>query len=99
MPSAWSEKDEKQYREIKQSNLDRGLGEDRAEEIAARTVNKTRREEGRTGNTTSTGTGNPNAPLPQRSKRELYNRAQELDIAGRSTMNKDELVAAIREAN
>ena len=32
-------------------------------------------------------------------KDELYNRAGELDVDGRSKMSKDELVAAIREAN
>ncbi len=47
MPKNWSEKDERQYEHIKQSELERGESEDRAEEIAARTVNKQRREEGR----------------------------------------------------
>ncbi|HEY7317105.1 MAG TPA: Rho termination factor N-terminal domain-containing protein, partial [Candidatus Binatia bacterium] len=55
-----------------------------------------RRERGRTPNRISQGTGNPNRPLEERSKRELYNRAQELDIEGRSNMNKAELVRAIR---
>lgn len=48
MPKAWSSKDERQYEHVKGSELDRGRGEDRAEEIAARTVNKQRRSEGRT---------------------------------------------------
>lgn len=48
MPKNWSEKDERQYEHIKQSELERGESEERAEEIAARTVNKQRREEGRT---------------------------------------------------
>ena len=47
MPKNWSEKDERQYEHIKQSELERGESEERAEEIAARTVNKQRREEGR----------------------------------------------------
>lgn len=96
---AWSAKDERMYEEIKQSQLDQGVDGDRAEEIAARTVNKQRREEGRTksGQKTTTGTGNPNEPLADRTKDELYNRAQELDIQGRSKMSKDELVEAIRD--
>lgn len=52
MPKNWSEKDERQYEHIKQSELERGESEERAEEIAARTVNKQRREEGRTAEST-----------------------------------------------
>lgn len=96
MPSAWSKKDERQYEHIKDSALERGKSEDRAEEIAARTVNKTRREEGRTPNKATSGTGNPNSSLEERTKRELYNQAKELDVSGRSQMNKQELVEAIR---
>jgi hypothetical protein len=47
MPKSWSRKDERQYEHIKESYEDRGE-DDRAEEIAARTVNKQRKEEGRT---------------------------------------------------
>ena len=36
--------------------------------------------------------------LQQQSKKELYERAKKLDIPGRSAMDKDELVAAIRNA-
>lgn len=95
MPS-WSKKDRRQYEHIKESSLERGKSEDRAEEIAARTVNKQRREEGRTPNRTTQGTGNPTSSLEERTKDELYNRARELEIEGRSRMNKDELVRAIR---
>lgn len=95
MPS-WSKKDREMYEEIRDSYEERGKGEDTAEEIAARTVNKHRREEGRTPNETTQGTGNPNEPLDERTKAELYNRAQELEIEGRSKMDKAELVRAIR---
>lgn len=96
---AWSEKDERQYEHIKESARERGKSEERAEEIAARTVNKERREEGRTesGKKTTSGTGNPTRSLEDRSKDELYNRARELDVEGRSDMTKDELVKAIRD--
>ncbi|HET7274985.1 MAG TPA: Rho termination factor N-terminal domain-containing protein [Longimicrobiaceae bacterium] len=96
MPS-WSKKDERQYEHIKDSELDQGVGEDRAEEIAARTVNKQRREEGRTPNKTTQGTGNPTNSLEDRTKDELYNRAKDLDIEGRSDMDKGDLVRAIRK--
>jgi plasmid stabilization system protein ParE len=97
MPSAWSNKDERQYEHIKESALDRGTPEERAEEIAARTVNKERREEGRTPNKTTQGTGNPRRSLENRTVDELRNKASELKIPGRSKMNKVDLVKAIRD--
>jgi len=48
MPEAWSDKRERQYEHIKESYKDRGVSTDEAEERAARTVNKERREEGET---------------------------------------------------
>ena len=96
MPS-WTKREERQYEHIKESSQKRGVSEKRAKNIAARTVNKQRRERGETPNTTTQGTGNPTHPLEERSKQELYNRAQELNIQGRSKMNKQELVQAIRQ--
>lgn len=46
LPDAWSAKDKRQYEHVKESEQERGSS--RAKEIAARTVNKQRREEGRT---------------------------------------------------
>jgi plasmid stabilization system protein ParE len=92
----WTSKDERQYEHIKDSTQERGAGEKRAKEIAARTVNKRRRQEGRTPRKTTQGTGNPRYALEDRSKQEIYNRAQDLDIAGRSKMSKSELIEAIR---
>lgn len=40
---AWTKKRERQYKHIKKSLLERGRGDEEAEEIAARTVNKERR--------------------------------------------------------
>jgi len=97
MPSKWTKKEERQYEHIKESQKDRGKPTKRAKEIAARTVNKTRRERGETPNRTTSGTGNPTHSLEDRSKQELYNRAKQLDIDGRSKMNKKELVRAIRK--
>ena len=48
MPKAWSSKDERQYEHVKASEKKEGKSTDRAKEIAARTVNKPRKEEGRT---------------------------------------------------
>jgi plasmid stabilization system protein ParE len=96
MPDAWSRKDERKYGHIRDSELERGANEERAEEIAARTVNKGRREEGRTPNTRTQGTGNPNAELSELTRDELYNRAREKNIHGRSKMSKAELIGALR---
>lgn len=96
MPKGWSKHDEDMYEAIKESSLDRGLDEGRAKEIAARTVNKARRQEGRTPNKTTQGTGNPNRGYEARTRDELYNIAKQKNVAGRSKMNKEELIAAIR---
>ncbi|RUO25936.1 addiction module toxin RelE [Aliidiomarina minuta] len=97
MPDVWSDKDERQYQHIKEDQLANGKSEKEAKEIASRTVNKQRREEGRTPNESTQGSGNPNTSLQERSYDELYNRAQQLDIKGRSDMNKDQLIKAIRD--
>ena len=96
MPS-WSGKDRRMYEHVKESEEARGVDEERAEEIAARTVDKQRREEGRTPNRTTQGTGNPDQPLGEHTRDELYNIAREMEIEGRSGMNKEELVRAIEE--
>jgi hypothetical protein len=96
MPRSWSKKDEKMYDHVRESELDRGMDPARAEEIAARTVNKHRREEGRTVNKSTQGTGNPNISYEDRTRDELYNIAKEKDVVGRSKMGKQELIDAIR---
>ena len=95
-----------QYEHIKESQKDRGASEGRAEEIAARTVNKekARAGESRTKSATSTqdmsssrrggqrsGTNRPKG----RTRDQLYNEAKKLGIEGRSSMNKDQLQRAV----
>lgn len=94
---AWSSKDERQYEHIRESERERGRSSETAREIAARTVNDQRRGEGRTENKTTRGTGNPNSSLESRTVQQLRNRARELDIRGRSSMRKGELISAIRK--
>jgi hypothetical protein len=48
MPKSWSTKDERQYEHVKESEKKEGRSTKRAKEIAARTVNKHRKSEGRT---------------------------------------------------
>lgn len=95
MPS-WTRKEDREYEHIKEGYEKRGTQHDRAQEIAARTVNKQRRERGETPNKRTEGTGNPRHGLQARTKDELENMARDEGIRGRSRMKKDELIEAIR---
>lgn len=95
----WSAKDERQYEHIKESERSRGSSVDTAQEIAARTVNKQRREEGRTPESRTQGTGNPRTRLESRSLDELHNRAAQLSIPSAERLPRAELIAAIRGRN
>ena len=53
---AWSGKRERQYEHVKESAEQRGMSEDRAQEIAARTVNKNRAQTGEATQTSRTST-------------------------------------------
>ncbi len=96
----------RQYEHVKESQLDQGRSEDRAEEIAARTVNKERARAGesKTSSRSSTddissgrrgglrsGTRRQKGPT----RDQLYNEARQLGIDGRSNMNKAQLRRAI----
>lgn len=96
----------RQYERIKESQLDRGSSEGRAEEIAARTVNKekARAGESRTRSRTSTDDMSSGRRGGQRSgtnrqkgrtRDQLYNEARNLGIEGRSSMNKAQLLRAV----
>jgi len=95
MPS-WTKKDERQYEHIRDGQVERGTGEERAEEIAARTVNKRRRTEGQTPNEKTQGTGNPRRRYEDRSVDELRNLATQRKVAGASGMSKAKLIEALR---
>src|SRR5512145_2850593 len=96
----------RQYEHIKDSAKERGASTDRAEEIAARTVNKERARSGesRTRSRTSTrdmsssrrgglrsGTNRPKG----RTRDQLYSEARRLGVGGRSKMNKSQLQRAV----
>jgi len=96
----------RQYEHIKDSQLDRGSSEGRAEEIAARTVNKekARAGESRSRSRTSTQDMSSGRRGGQRSgtnrqkgrtRDQLYNEARNLGIEGRSSMNKAQLQRAV----
>jgi hypothetical protein len=103
---AWSDKRERQYEHIKESELDQGRPTKRAKEIAARTVNKERARSGEAREASRTsrrdmsssrrggkrsGTNRPKG----RTKEQLYNEARRMNIRGRSRMNKQQLQRAV----
>jgi len=96
----------RQYEHIKDSVKDRGGSEDRAEEIAARTVNKERARSGESRQRSRTSTSDmsssrrgglrsgTNRPKG-RTRDQLYEEAKNLGIEGRSSMNKAQLQRAV----
>jgi len=48
MPNGWTEREERQFERVKASNLARGRWRRKAAELAARLVNKQRRQRGET---------------------------------------------------
>ncbi|MFC5212835.1 plasmid stabilization protein [Streptomyces coerulescens] len=105
MPAGSNSKRERQYEHIKKSAQDRGESTSRAEEIAARTVNKERARSGesRTASRTSTEDMSSGRRGGQRSGKgsqgptydQLYEEAKQRNIHGRSDMNKGQLKRAL----
>jgi hypothetical protein len=96
----------RQYEHIKDSQKEQGRSEDRAEEIAARTVNKERARSGESRQRSRTSTKDISSGrrggLRSGTNREkgqtrdqLYNEAKKLGIDGRSQMNKAQLQRAV----
>jgi hypothetical protein len=96
----------RQYEHIKDSARQKGVSTDRAEEIAARTVNKERARSGeaRTASRSSTrdissgrrgGLRSGTNRSKGQTKEQLYNQAKRLNVKGRSRMNKRQLLAAV----
>ena len=103
---AWSNKRERQYEHIVESEKSQGRPTKRAQEIAARTVNKERARSGEARESSRTsradmssyrrggqrsGTNRPKG----RTKEQLYNEAKQMNIRGRSRMNKQQLQRAV----
>jgi hypothetical protein len=95
----------RQYERIKKSQKQQGRSADRAEEIAARTVNKERARHGESRQRSRSSTrdissgrrgGKRSGSGPGgRTREQLYNDAKRLNISGRSRMNKRQLLAAV----
>ncbi|MGH2780496.1 MAG: plasmid stabilization protein [Thermoleophilaceae bacterium] len=96
----------RQYEHVKDSQREQGRSEDRAEEIAARTVNKERARSGESRQRSRTsmrdmsssrrgGQRSGTSGSKGRTRDQLYNEAKKLNIEGRSSMNKKQLQRAV----
>lgn len=103
---AWSDKRERQYEHIEESAKERGAGEGRAKEIAARTVNKERARTGEARKSsrlsrTDMSSGRRGGKRASRSgprgrtRDQLYEEAKRRGINGRSRMTKAQLQRAV----
>jgi hypothetical protein len=99
-------KRERQYEHIKDSERKQGASLKRAEEIAARTVNKERARSGESKASSRTSTRDISSgrrgglrsgkPGPRgRTREQLYQEARSLGVQGRSRMNKTQLQRAV----
>ena len=96
----------RQYEHIKDSVKDQGGSEARAEEVAARTVNKERARSGESPQASRASTEDispsrrggkrSGRPGPRgRTRDQLYNEAKQLGVEGRSKMSKSQLQRAV----
>ena len=99
-------KRERQYEHVKDSERRSGASLKRAEEIAARTVNKERARSGESRASSRTSTSDISSgrrggqrsgkPGPRgRTREQLYQEARHLGVKGRSRMNKAQLKRAV----
>jgi hypothetical protein len=109
MPPRGVKKDSKrgrQYEHIRDSERKQGVSEGRAEEIAARTVNKERARSGESQSSSRSSTEDISSgrrgglrsgkPGPRgRTREQLYQEARKLGVDGRSGMDKAQLQRAV----
>jgi hypothetical protein len=102
---AWTKKRERQYDHIKEGLLERGESKGKAEEIAARTVNKERARAGEAKEASRTSTDDissgrrgglrSHSGPGGRTRDQLYNEARQKGVKGRSKMTKAQLARAV----
>ena len=102
----WTDKQDRKYEHIKDSLKDRGEETKKAQEIAARTVNKERARAGEARESSRLsredisssrrgGLRSGTRRTQGRTRDQLYNEAKKLGIEGRSKMNKEQLQRAV----
>ena len=106
MPAGSSPKRERQYEHIRKAEKRRGVSEKRAEEIAARTVNKARARSGESKTASKLSKTDISSQRRAgyrrthggsgRTRDQLYEEAKARNIPGRSRMNKAQLQRALR---
>jgi hypothetical protein len=99
----------RQYEHIKEGEKESGRSEKRAEEIAARAVNKEKARSGESRTASPSSKRGPSASSRggrrsgegpgARTRDQLYNDARKLGIEGRSKMSKDQLQKAVAGAS
>lgn len=102
-------KRDRQYEHIKKGEKEAGRSTKRAEEIAARAVNKEKARSGESRTSSRSSTSGPSASSRGgrrsgkgpggRTRDQLYNDARKLGIEGRSKMSKEELRHAVAGAS
>ncbi|MFH9613672.1 plasmid stabilization protein [Streptomyces pratensis] len=106
MPAGSSSKRERQYEHIKEGAEKRGTSTKRAEEIAARTVNKERARSGESRTASRASLRDPKSASERGGQRshsgaqgptrdQLYEEARKRNVEGRSSMNKEQLRKAL----
>ena len=106
MPRQWTDKQERKYEHIVESEKDQGEPTKRAKEIAARTVNKERAQKGQTRTASRSSSDDISSSRrgglrsgtnreKGRTRDQLYNEAKQRGIKGRSSMNKEQLRRAV----
>lgn len=106
MPKEWTDKQERKYEHIRDSEKKQGKSTKKARSIAAATVNKERARKGQTKTSSKSSTQDMSSSKrggqrsgtdrPKgRTKEQLYNEAKRRGIEGRSKMTKDQLQKAL----
>ena len=97
-------KRERQYKHVKESEKKAGRSTERAEEIAARAVNKEKARSGEASSSSRSSTQGRSASSRGgngpggRTREQLYNDAKKLGVEGRSKMSKAQLQSAVAGA-
>ncbi len=97
MPKLWVPTDDRPIESFRPRDDRHHRPDEPADDLAARRVIERKRTSERSAHAHMSGSQATSTPLETRTRDELYDRAKELGIDGRSAMAKHELIEAIRE--